>query len=108
MSELVAMQQQFAMMVGKLLCHIETTPWRVTLGEAWRTPEQAALNAQRGIGIRNSLHCDRLAIDLNFFLAGKLVDPPADIGLWWESIGGSWGGKFGDPAHFSLAYGGRK
>lgn len=108
MSDLVLQQQIFAGMVGRLLCHITTTQWRVTLGEAWRTPEQAEWNAKKGTGIKNSLHRDRLAIDLNFFLGNKLVDPPSEIGLWWESIGGTWGSSFGDPAHFSLAYGGRK
>ncbi len=109
MSELVEAQQKFSGMLGLLLVHIaKETEYRVTLGESWRTPEQAAANAAKGIGILNSLHCERLAQDLNFFLGGKLVAPPAEIGEWWEQQGGAWGGRFGDPPHFSLAFGGRK
>lgn len=108
MSDLVEQQEKFAGMLGQLLCHIQTTPYRVTMGECWRTDEQAALNAKKGVGIKNSLHCIRLAADLNFFKDGHLIPTPAEIGEYWESIGGAWGGRFGDPPHFSLAYGGRK
>ncbi len=109
MSELVAAQQTFSLRLGLLLVHIDReTDYRVTLGESWRTQEQAELNAAQGIGIKNSLHCERLAQDLNFFKNGKLVATPEEIGEWWEGQGGAWGGRFGDPAHFSLAYGGRK
>ncbi len=109
MSELVKEQQKFSLMLGLLLVHIaRETDYRVTLGESWRTPEQAAANAAKGIGIKNSLHCERLAQDLNFFRDDKLVPPPEEVGAWWEEQGGAWGGRFGDPPHFSLAYGGRK
>jgi len=30
------------------------------------------------------------------------------LGLYWESIGGSWGGRFGDGNHFSLEHEGRR
>lgn len=109
MSELVEKQQQFSLMLGRLLVHIATeTDYRVTMGETWRTPEQAAMNAAKGIGIKNSLHCERLAADLNFFRDGKLTATPEEVGAWWEEQGGAWGGRFNDPAHFSLAHGGRK
>lgn len=108
MSELVSAQLKFSEMVGKLLTHIYASGYAVSFGEAWRTPEQAALNASKGIGIKNSLHCSRLAIDLNFWKDGGLITAPHEVGEYWESIGGSWGGRFGDPPHFSLAYGGRK
>jgi hypothetical protein len=108
MSELVNHQIQFTKMVGQLIDYIYTTEYQITFGEAWRTPEQALLNQQRGIGIKNSLHCDRLALDLNFFKDGNLVTTPREIADWWESIGGTAGLRFGDPPHFSLAWGGRK
>ena len=107
-SELVQQQQKFAKMLGELLCHIYATGYQVTLGEVWRTPEQAELNAKKGVGIKNSLHCSRLAVDLNFWLNGELVPTPEAIGEWWEEQGGCYGGRFGDSPHFSLGYGGRK
>jgi hypothetical protein len=109
MSDLVEHQKQFSRMLGKLLVFItDKTKYSCTLGEVWRTEEQAALNAKKGVGIKNSLHCSRLAIDINFFLGEELVATPLQIVEYWESIGGAAGYRFGDNPHFSLAYGGRK
>ena len=108
MSELVNKQMQFAKMVGDLIHFIYSKGYGVTFGETWRTKEQAELNAKKGIGIKNSLHCDRLAVDLNFFKDGELISTPLEVAEYWESIGGAAGIRFGDPPHFSLAYGGRK
>lgn len=52
----------------------------------------------------NSFHYKRLAIDLNLFKDGKYLDKTEDhklLGEFWESIGGSWGGKWGDGNHYS-------
>ena len=108
MSELLQKQMLFAQNLPRLIDFIYKSGYACTLGEAWRTPEQAALNASKGIGIKNSLHCDRLAIDLNIFKDGVLVTTPEAIATYWESIGGAAGIRFGDPPHFSLAFGGRK
>ena len=67
MSELLQKQQLFAQLVGKLLNWVYANGLAVTLGDAYRTPTQAAANAAKGIGIAHSLHTDRLAIDLNLF-----------------------------------------
>jgi hypothetical protein len=106
-------QNRFAGMVGRLLLRAQEMGYEVTLGEAYRTPEQAALNAQKRTGIRNSLHSLRLAIDLNLFLNGAWLigsDDHRPLGEWWESIGGSWGGTFKRPdgGHYSLAHEGRR
>ena len=60
-------QAIFAKNVAKLILFIEESGKHCTLGEAYRTPEQAEIYAKKGIGIKNSLHCSRLAIDLNIF-----------------------------------------
>lgn len=107
-------QARFASMVGLLLTQIPAMGYACTLGEAYRTPEQAALNAKTGAGIAHSLHCQRLAIDLNIFKDGVYLSDTKDltpIGSWWESIGGTWGGRFvtrPDGNHFSLANEGYK
>lgn len=108
MSALLDQQQQFSAMLGRLLLYITESGYGVTMGECWRTPEQAAYNAAHGSGIKHSLHCDRLACDINIFRDGQWIATPDEIGEWWENIGGTWGGRFGDPPHFSLSYGGRK
>jgi hypothetical protein len=105
-----ALQEEFAQSCAKLIAAAPTFGYTVTLGEAYRTPEQAALNAQAGTGISHSLHTDRLAIDLNFFKAGAYVadgSQLADIGGWWKRLGPDyrWGGDFKtrpDGNHFSI------
>jgi len=110
-------QSKFAVMVARLILYAESLGYEVTFGEAYRTPEQAALNAKSGAGIANSLHCERLAIDLNLFKDGQYLTTTEDhrpLGEYWESIGGSWGGRFktknkkSDGNHYSLEHGGRR
>lgn len=106
-------QQLFARNVANLILYVAESNYACTLGEAWRTPEQAALNARKGIGIKNSLHCDRLAIDLNLFKDGKyLTDTESwrPFGEWWEALhpDNRWGGRFGDANHFSMTDDGKR
>jgi D-alanyl-D-alanine carboxypeptidase len=104
-------QSRFALMAARLILKAEEMGYTVTLGEAWRTPPQARLNAEQGTGIRNSLHLIRLAIDLNLFRGNVYLANSEDhrrLGEWWESIGGTWGGRFGDGNHYSLEHEGRK
>ncbi|EMK7397435.1 M15 family peptidase, partial [Escherichia coli] len=64
-------QQLFAVMIADLIHWAQEHGYRLTFGEAYRTPEQAALNAKTGKGIRNSLHTLRLAVDFNLFINGE-------------------------------------
>lgn len=99
-------QQRFASMVGKLLAFVETLPgYAVTFGETYRTPEQAALYAAQGKGSKTSLHCHRLAVDLNLFINGIYQTQTfayKELGDFWKSLGGTWGGDFprADGNHF--------
>ena len=104
-------QRLFTRMLADLIRHAYEQGYELTLGEAYRTPEQAALNAASGKGIANSLHTVRLAIDLNLFKDGKFLTSTEDhrpLGEWWESQGGAWGGRFKDGNHYSLEWEGRK
>lgn len=106
-----AKQRQFTRMVAELIVWAYQQGFELTWGEAYRTPEQAALNAKSGKGIANSLHGDRLAVDLNLFKDGVYLSETKHhepLGQYWESIGGTWGGRFGDGNHYSLAHEGRK
>ena len=112
-SELTDLQHKFTLMVADLIQEAARRGYKVALGEAHRTPEQARLNAKKGSGISNSLHCERLAIDLilrknELYLTDSYKYQ--ELGEWWESKGGAWGGRFKRPDgnHFSLAYGGRR
>lgn len=104
-------QQLFTVMIANLIRFAEEKGYRLTFGEAYRTPEQAALNAKKGSGIANSLHTQRLAVDFNLFINGVYQTDSAayrPLGEYWESIGGSWGGRFSKPDgnHFSLEHNG--
>ncbi|KAB7715707.1 M15 family peptidase [Plesiomonas shigelloides] len=105
-------QQRFTRMIGQLIAFANQHGYELTFGEAYRTPEQAKLNAQRGKGIANSLHCQRLAVDFNLFKNGDYLTRTEDyrpLGEYWESLGGSWGGRFRnrpDGNHFSLEHNG--
>lgn len=104
-------QQKFTVMIGQLIQFATNNGYGLTFSEAYRTPEQAALNAKKGSGIANSLHTQRLAVDFNLFIAGVYQTDSAayrPLGEYWESLGGSWGGRFKRPDgnHFSLEHDG--
>jgi hypothetical protein len=110
---LSALQQQFAQDAALLIQQSQAMGYEVTLGEAWRTPQQAAWDAAHGTGIVHSLHIERLAIDLNFFKGGAYISDGSllsDIGAWWKSLSPDhyWGGDFHDGNHFSLSPDGGK
>ncbi|MDZ7322951.1 M15 family metallopeptidase [Kosakonia sacchari] len=106
-------QQKFTVMIGELIKWAAKNGYGLTFGEAYRTPEQAQLNAKNGKGIVNSLHTQRLAVDFNLFINGQYQTDSAaykPLGEFWESIGGVWGGRFSRPDgnHFSLEHNGVK
>lgn len=96
-------QAKFTHDVAILINYIFTKNQTCTFGDAYRTPEEASLNAQKGIGIKNSLHCKRLAVDLNLYSSeGKYLTATKDhekFGIFWESLDpyNKWGGKFPNP-----------
>lgn len=99
MESLRTSQVAFTLDVARLIQFIYAQGYEVTLGEAYRTQEQAELYAQRGIGIKDSLHCKRLAIDLQLFRDGRYLIDSKDYyfaGLYWESLSpyNRWGGFF--------------
>jgi len=103
-------QQIFATNVARLILNINGSGCACTFGEVYRTPEQAALNAANGIGIKNSLHCKRLAVDLNIFRQGIYLsntEAYTPFGEYWESLDplNRWGGRFKDGNHFEMREG---
>ena len=104
-------QSLFAAKVPGLIVKAISLGFEVTLGEVYRSPEEAERLAKAGKGIARSLHCDKLAIDINLFKDGKYLSSGKkhkELGEWWEAQGGAWGGRFGDPNHYSLEWKGRK
>lgn len=106
-------QQHFAYLVSKLITFAYDNGYKLTFGEAYRTPEQAALNSKTGKGIANSLHRIRLAVDLNLFRDGKYLsnsESHLPLGQYWENLDPlcRWGGRFGDGNHYSMEHDGVK
>jgi hypothetical protein len=94
-------QRKFSLMVAKLITYMYEEGYEVTLGDAWAHDGHS----------KNSLHYKRLAIDLNLFKSGKYLTETSDhepFGEYWESLGGSWGGRFNDGNHYSLEHNGYK
>ena len=104
-------QRRFTELVGRLITWAYANGFELTFGEAYRTPEQAALNAKTGAGISNSLHTKRLAADLNLFIDGvyqTATEAYKPLGEYWKTLDpeAAWGGDFSKPDgnHFSLAH----
>jgi len=101
-------QSAFAQDVGKLLAYVFKSGYLCTLGEAWRSHEQAEIYAHEGKGIVHSQHCRRLAIDLNLYTKeGEYLKDDVHykkLGTYWESLNkkNRWGGTFkqDDADHF--------
>ena len=100
-------QRLFSKLLADLIQWAYKQGFEVTMGECFRTPEQAALNAQKGSGIANSLHTKRLAVDLNLFVEGQYqptTEAHRPLGEYWESLHPlcRWGGRFNDGNHYEL------
>lgn len=102
-------QRLFAtVLVPQLLNAARVMGYEVTFGDAFRDPRAP-------YGHPQSLHRQRLAIDLNLFRDGNFLDRTEDhapLGEFWEELGErygvetAWGGRFEDGNHYSVAHGG--
>lgn len=114
---LVQKQQKFTQLVAELLKQAARMGYGVTLGECYRPAFTAQHYAEGGEGIKNSLHCMRLAIDIMLFKDGLYLRENNDyrpLGEWWAGLSQlgeftlCWGGEFGDGNHFSIEHNGIK
>lgn len=105
-------QSKFVKMLANLLDFAHSRGYEFTLGDAYRDERvHGKWGEKMSYSSPNSVHKMRLAIDLNLFKDGKYLSSTKDhepLGLYWESIGGCWGGRFEDGNHYSLEYQGYK
>lgn len=137
--ELGPLQRAFTRCLAQLYAKILADGYEFTLGEGYRSPEQAAINslsltdrariralletkypivaaaigASISQGIKNSVHREKLAQDLNLFKDGIFLESLEDyrsVGEFWKTLHplAKWGGDFGDADHFSFTYQGVK
>jgi hypothetical protein len=90
-------QAQFTRMIGALINRATELGYDLTFGDAWATDGHK----------EDSFHYKRLAVDFNLFIDGEYqrnTIAHLPLGEYWESIGGTWGGRFGrkDGNHYSF------
>ena len=111
-------QSKFARMVALLIQFAYQQEYEITFGDAWAfnfwpildlltrfLPKKWIKAIKARMHSRRSFHYKRLAIDINLFRNGKFLRSTKShepTGLFWESIGGTWGGRWGDGNHYSL------
>jgi hypothetical protein len=86
-------QSRFVLMTADLIRFADSAGYELTFGDA---------KAKDGHMV-NSKHYIGLAIDFNLFLHGRYLTATEDhhaLGEYWESIGGRWGGRWGDGNHY--------
>lgn len=105
-------QQEFTLMIARLIVFAYEHGYRLTFGDAYRDPRvHGDVGVKKAYGAASSNHKIRLAVDFNLFKDGQYMTTSDDylpLGEYWESIGGAWGGRFNDGNHFSLEHEGRK
>jgi hypothetical protein len=108
------LQRLHVQLIGQLIAYTYEQGYNLTWGEAYRTAEQAQWDVEHGTGILESVHCERLAVDLQLFKEGVYLTDPGDyafMGYYWKSLHPlcKWGGDFAtvDADHFSITYQGR-
>ncbi|MFQ5452366.1 MAG: M15 family metallopeptidase [Candidatus Paceibacterota bacterium] len=97
-------QSEFVRKIAMLINYADINGYDLSFGDAYRD-ERVKYGSDR------SLHRLRLAVDFNLFIDGVYSPKTEDyqkLGEYWESIGGSWGGRFNDGNHFSLEHNGFK
>ncbi len=100
MAKKTPVQALFAQKVARLILYIEGEGYHVTLGDALAYKVDGRHTA-------SSKHYDKLAIDLNLFDSEwnymTETEDHLPFGEYWESIGGTWGGRFvrKDGNHYS-------
>lgn len=101
MSELGNKRGKFTKYLAKLILHMIEEGYEPRLG-------------RDGLPhMKNSLHYDGLAADIDLIKDGKYLDTTPDhepFGKYWESLDSDccWGGWFNDGNHYSVKYMGRK
>ena len=91
-------QSEFVKKVALLILFIYEQGYEVTFGDAW------AHDGHK----HNSFHYKRLAIDLNLFKDGVYLEETKyhePFGIFWKSLGGTWGGDFQNPDGNHYSYG---
>lgn len=108
-------QRLFAKLVAQLIQHAYAQGYELTLGDAYRDPRvHGDVGVKKSYSSANSVHKQRLAIDLNLFKDGQYLtttEAHKPLGQFWKSLHPlcHWGGDFSTPDgnHYSMTHEGR-
>ena len=111
-------QSVFVLMVSDLIRFAYENGYELTFGDAWAfnlwpvrnlllpiLPKKWVTAFKARMHKKGSFHYKRLAIDLNAFKDGDYLtttEAHHPLGEYWESLGGTWGGRWNDGNHYSL------
>ena len=105
-------QRHLVRMLARLIDYAHELGFEISLGDAYRDPRvHGDFGVRASYSAARSQHKRRLAIDLNLFRIGQYLtrtEDHADLGAFWESMGGTWGGRWNDGNHYSLEHEGYK
>lgn len=96
-------QSEFAKALPLLIVYAYSLGYEITMGDGFR-PDRKGHK-------KGSCHYIKLAQDLNLFKNGRYLRSTKahyKLGIFWEMLGGSWGGRFKDGNHYSFSWKGRK
>ena len=103
-------QRLFTKLLAELVTWAYERGYELTYGYTYRSPEE---NTRIG-GHAKSLHCKRLAVDLNLFIDGEYRTDTESyqlMGAFWKELHPlcRWGGDFQEPKkrdgnHFSITH----
>jgi hypothetical protein len=107
-------QSAFAALTVKLLQRILDAGYEFTYGDAFRDHRVHGVpGVKKSYSSANSVHKQRLALDINLFKDGRFLTSTEDhrvFGEWWEKQhpDARWGGRFNDGNHYSFEHQGAK
>lgn len=105
-------QAKFSLMMARLTIYAYSLGYEISGGEGSIMVIHCPYCKKKvSLHRRASLHHIKLAKDIDLFKDGKYLTKTEDhrpLGLYWEMMGGCWGGRFKDGNHYSLQYGRRK
>lgn len=108
-------QRLFTKLVAQLIQYAYAQGYELTLGDAYRDPRvHGDVGVKKSYSSANSVHKQRLAIDLNLFKDGQYLtttEAHKPLGQFWKSLHPlcRWGGDFSTPDgnHYSMTHEGR-
>ena len=91
-------QCRFTFNLSRLIAQAVGLGYEIKILEVNRTVETQKEYVAKGVSwTMDSRHLDKLAADVMIYKNGLVVEDEAyrPLGVYWESLGGRWGGRFG-------------